>query len=277
MPTSSLRVKASLLRCAHMSSVRLIQFTDLHLYASEDGALRGVATLPSVRRALAHAQRGLWPPDALLVTGDIVQDDPGGYTHFRDLFGALQLPVLCLPGNHDDPARMREALTEPPFLTDGYLKLGRWRIILLDSVVRGAAHGELSHGSLAALDATLAQAEEHPALVCLHHHPVPMHSRWLDQVGLANAQAFFAVIDRHPNVRGILWGHVHQRFEALRKGVRLLGTPSTCAQFKPLAEDFALDPRPAAYRTLELYPDGKIVTEVVWMDAASGRGSVSAA
>ena len=260
-----------------MSSVRLIQFTDLHLYASEGGVLRGVPTLPSVRRALAHAQRGLWPPDALLVTGDIVQDDPGGYVHFRALFGALQVPVLCLPGNHDDPPRLREALSEAPFLTGGQLELGRWRIILLDSVVPGAAHGELRHSSLVALDAALTQANERPALVCLHHHPVPMHSRWLDQVGLVNAQAFFAVIDRHPNVRGILWGHVHQSFDALRKGVRLLGTPSTCAQFKPHAENFELDPRPAAYRTLELYADGSIVTEVVWMETVSGRGSMSAA
>lgn len=260
-----------------MSSVHLIQFTDLHLYAREDGALRGVPTLPSARRALAHAQLGLWPPDALLVTGDIVQDDPGGYAHFRDLFGALQRPVLCLPGNHDDPERMREALAQAPFLTGGQLELGRWRIMLLDSVVPGAAEGALRPSSLVALDVALAQADEHPVLVCLHHHPVPMRSRWLDQVGLANADAFFAVIDRHPNVRGILWGHVHQRFDALRKGVRLLGTPSTCAQFKPLTEDFALDPRPAAYRTLELHPDGTIATEVHWVDAASRCGSMSAA
>jgi Icc protein len=260
-----------------MSSVRLIQFTDLHLYAREDGALRGVPTLPSARAALAHAQLGAWPPDALLVTGDIVQDDPGGYAHFRRLFGALQLPVLCLPGNHDDPTRLREALAEAPFLTGGHLELGRWRILLLDSVVPGAAQGELRHSSLVALDAALAQADERPALVCLHHHPVPMHSLWLDQVGLANAEAFFAVIDRHPNVRGILWGHVHQSYDGLRNGVRLLGTPSTCAQFRPLAEAFELDPRPAAYRTLELHPDGTIVTDVVWVDAANGHGSMSAA
>ena len=260
-----------------MSIVRLIQFTDLHLFGQDDGCLRGVPTLPALSTALAHARLGAWPPDALLVTGDIVQDDPAGYAHFRRLFGSLGLPVLCLPGNHDDPVRMREVLTDPPFVAGGHLELGRWRVILLDSVVPGKAGGALSQTSLAALDAALAQAGERPALVCLHHHPVPMHSRWLDQVGLVNAPAFFAVIDRHPNVRGILWGHVHQSFDVLRKGVRLLGTPSTCAQFKPHAENFELDPRPAAYRTLELRADGSIVTEVVWMEAASGRGSMNAA
>ena len=260
-----------------MSTVRLIQFTDLHLFGPESGCLRGVPTLPALTGALAHARLGPWPPDALLVTGDIVQDDPSGYAHFRRLFGALPFPVLCLPGNHDDPALMRRVLADAPFITGGHLELGRWRVILLDSVVPGRAGGALSDTSLAALDAALAQARERPALVCLHHHPVPMDSRWLDQVGLDNAQAFFAVIDQHPNVRGIVWGHVHQNFDALRKGVRLLATPSTCAQFRPRAEHFELDPSPAAYRTLELHADGTLTTDLVWVDAAARHGSMSAA
>ena len=260
-----------------MSIVRLIQFTDLHLFGQEDGCLRGVPTLPALSTALAHARLGAWPPDALLVTGDIVQDDPAGYAHFRRLFGSLAVPVLCLPGNHDDPARMRQVLADPPFVAGGHLELGRWRVILLDSVVPGKAGGALSQTSLAALDAALAQAGERPALVCLNHHPVPMHSRWLDQVGLSNADDFFAVIDRHPNVRGIVWGHVHQNFDALRNGVRLLATPATCAQFRPLAEQFELDPRPAAYRTLELHPDGTIMTDLVWVNDIAPHGSMSAA
>ena len=63
---------------------------------------------------------------------------------------------------------------------------------------------------------------------------------------------FFRIIDAHPAVRGILWGHVHQQFDGLRGGVRLLATPSTCAQFLPHSHDFAIDDRPPAFRSLEL-------------------------
>lgn len=259
-----------------MSTVRLIQFTDLHLYGEEGGQLRGVPTLASLAAALEHARQGQWPPEALLVTGDLVQDDSAGYTHFRRLFGSLRLPVLCLPGNHDVPAAMRRELSRSPFVTDGHFDVGVWRTVLLDSVVPGCADGTLSEASLAALDEALANAGKRHALVCLHHHPVPMSSRWLDRVALSNAQDFFSVIDRHANVRGIVWGHVHQSFDALRNGVRLLATPSTCAQFLPRAEQFELDRRPPAYRTLELKPDGSIATEVCWIDAAA-RNSVSAA
>jgi Icc protein len=263
-----------------MSVLRLIQFTDPHLFGDEAETLRGVATLPALRQTLAQAQARHWPVDAVLVTGDIVQDDPAGYAHFRRVFSGLGKPVLCLPGNHDDPQAMRRELNRAPFVLDGFADLGAWRIVLLDSCVPMSAGGHLSESSLAALDEALETSADRHALVCLHHHPVSMSSRWLDQVGLDNSAEFFRVIDRHRHVRAILWGHVHQSYEGVRKNVRLLATPSTCAQFLPHAEDFTVDPSPPAYRTLELRADGLIRSEVVWLEnSASGarRSACSAA
>jgi 3',5'-cyclic-AMP phosphodiesterase len=261
------------------SVVRLTHFTDPHLYGSETESLRGIATLPALTATLTHAQDGDWPPDAVLVTGDIVQDDPAGYAHFRRLFGTLGLPVLCLPGNHDDPAVMQRELARSPFIVGGTFDQGAWRIVLLDSCIPGSASGRLSPQSLAALEAALAAAPDRHCMVCLHHHPVAMDSRWLDRVGLENAAEFLQIIDRHRNVRAIVWGHVHQNYEGLRKGVRMLATPSTCAQFVPHSPDFAVDRLPPAYRTLELRPDGSLLTEVVWVEkrAAGSSRSVSSA
>ena len=258
------------------SVVRLTHLTDPHLYGGENELLRGIATLPALEATLANARQRDWPPDALLVTGDLVQDDPAGYAHFRRLLGALRLPVLCLPGNHDEPEAMRRELDGAPFVVGGVVDVGLWRIVLLDSTIPGSAAGCLSAQSLAALQSALASAAQRHALVCLHHHPVSMESDWLDRVGLQNAGEFFAIVDRHPNVRGIVWGHVHQSYDALRKGVRLLATPSTCAQFLPRAEQFAIDRRPPAYRTLELNADGSILTDVVWVESGAGGGSKSA-
>ena len=103
-----------------------------------------------------------------------------------------------------------------------------------------------------------------------------MASRWLDRVGLTNAAEFLRVIDGHRNVRAIVWGHVHQNYDALRQGVRLLATPSTCAQFLPNADEFAVDRRPPGYRTLELHADGSLLTEVVWVERHAGGSSRSA-
>ena len=112
-----------------MSGLRLIQFTDPHLYGSETETLRGIATLPALKAALADAQQSAaWPPDVVLVTGDLVQDDPSGYVHIRRVFGHLGMPVLCIPGNHDDPAVMRRELRVDPFTVGGHSDFGAWRI-----------------------------------------------------------------------------------------------------------------------------------------------------
>ena len=263
-----------------MSAVRLVQFTDPHLYADEHALLRGVATFPALLRTLDHARARDWPVDAILVTGDLVQDDPAGYANFRRAFETLGKPVYCVPGNHDEPRAMMRELARAPFIVGGRVDLGAWRIVLLDSTVPGCAEGRLSEASLAQLDEALASAAGRHVLVCLHHHPVAMSSRWLDRVGLVNADEFFRIIDAHRDVRAVLWGHVHQSFDALRRNVRLLATPSTCAQFLPHSDEFAVDPRPPAYRTLTLRPDGSILTEVVWVDACSAalpRSACSAA
>ena len=91
----------------------------------------------------------------------------------------------------------------------------------------------------------------------------------LKRTQLRNAAAFWAVADRHPNLRAVAWGHVHQAFDAERAGphgpVRLLGTPSTCAQFLPRSDDFRMDTRPPAWRWIDLHPDGSLSTAVEWV------------
>ena len=94
-------------------------------------------------------------------------------------------------------------------------------------------------------------------MVCLHHHPIAMDSRWLDTIGLANAEEFWRIIDSHAHVRAVAWGHVHQAYEGTRGGVRLFATPSTCAQFLPKSDRYAIDRRPPAYRSFQLHPDGE--------------------
>jgi Icc protein len=249
-----------------MPAVRILHFTDPHLYGDESGQLRGMATLPALRVAVEHALDHEPDAEALLFTGDLVQDDPAGYRHFRELLAPLGKPVLCLPGNHDRIPEMRRELAASPFQCGGGFDVGAWRIVLLDSVVPGAAGGRLASAELERLERSLASAGGRHALVCLHHHPVSMSSRWLDEVGLANSDEFFATLDRHRHVRAVLWGHVHQAFDGLRKGVRLLATPSTGIQFAPRADDFAEDDAPPAYRMLELRDNGTLVTDIVWLD-----------
>ncbi|MGH8135678.1 MAG: phosphodiesterase, partial [Steroidobacteraceae bacterium] len=234
----------------------LLQFTDTHLLGTPGVAVRGVATDVTLARCLRHAKRRHPSPRALLLTGDLVQDDPTGYARVREHFAAAGAPVHVLPGNHDPPADLRAALAGPPFVHDLVNRYGGWLVVMLDSTVPGANHGHLTAGELERLDRALTQSTGAHALVCLHHHPVPHGSPWLDALMLDNAGDMFAVLARHPGVRGLLWGHVHQALDGMRGRMRLMGTPSTCMQFEPDAEEFNVDSRPPAYRWLQLGDDG---------------------
>ena len=248
--------------------IRIVQFTDLHLYGAPQQHLRGAATLASFAAVLADARARVAPWSALLLTGDLVHDEPAGYAHLQRLLGASTAPIYCLPGNHDEVEPMRVALGHAPFQFCGHARLEHWLLVMLDSCLPGAASGRLAPSELERLEATLSAHADRHALICVHHHPVPVASRWIDEVPLENAAAMFAVLDRHPRVRAVLWGHVHQVYDSERDGVRLLGSPATSVQFKPRQESFAIEDLPPGYRWLDLHADGRLDTGIVRVNPA---------
>jgi len=250
--------------------MQILQITDPHLYGSAAGRLRGVETDSSLHAVLDDAFARAPDYAAMLVTGDLVQDDNSGYLRFRSILGNTRKPVLCIPGNHDEPEAMRAELNCAPFEICGSHVIGDWQFVMLDSYDPGHVGGRLTQSELARLDSALSISTRH-SMVCLHHHPVPMGSRWLDGVGLAQADDFWRVIDTHANVRAVVWGHVHQSYDGRRGDVRLFATPSTGAQFLPNSERYAVDSRPPAYRTFELHADGSIESQIHWVDAPAVR------
>lgn len=248
--------------------MKILQVTDPHLYGSASARLRGVQTDATLRAVLDDALGRESDYAAVLVTGDLVQDDSAGYLRFRSMFGSLRTPVLCIPGNHDEPDAMRRELNVEPFRFCGAHQFGVWNFVMLNSYDPGCVGGRLSDAELERLDAALARSTSH-SIVCLHHHPVAMGSLWLDAIGLANAAEFWRVIEAHRGVRAVAWGHVHQAYEGYHGTVQLFATPSTGAQFLPGSDRYAVDSRPPAYRTFELHADGRIESEVHWIESAS--------
>lgn len=246
--------------------MKWLQITDTHVTGAPGMRVRGVETAETLERVLAHAARRHPDPDAVLLTGDLVHDDAGGYAVLRRILGGLRAPVHCLPGNHDERAALRRELAGPPFVHEFAMRRRRWLAVMLDSTVPGHDHGELAATELANLDAALAQHRDAHALVCLHHHPVPHGSAWLDALMTRNADALFAVLDRHANVRGLAWGHTHQPKDGMRGAVRLMGTPSTCMQFAQDSPEFSVDQRPPAYRWMRLGDDGSLETGIEWVN-----------
>lgn len=250
--------------------LRVLQFTDTHFFGPEDGRLMGVDTCSTFRQVLklAHEQHG--KPDFYLLTGDLSQDETEqSYQRFARESTAFRAPAYYLPGNHDARPLMERAFGAhgSPFEHETSFVCGDWNVVLLDTQVPGEVHGHLPEAELNRLERQLSAHPDKHALVTLHHHPIEVGSSWIDEIKVDNGDEFLAIIDRHPQVRTVLCGHIHQEFQSTRKSVRYFGTPSTCVQFKPGTQGFTLDAVAPGYRWFQLNPDGTVETGVVRVEA----------
>lgn len=247
------------------SSLFVVQITDSHLLGDAQGRLLGVNTDHSLRGVIDDIKRREPQVDVVLATGDIAQDGSAeAYERFLNHVSGLSARVHGLPGNHDDGEILRSVWQAR---LDPVVDLGNWRIVLLDSSVPGSNGGHLAQSQFDVLLAAATQASDRHVLVAVHHNPVPMGCSWLDSMTIDNGDALFMMLERLTNVRCLLWGHVHQKYDKLHRyspahGVRFLASPSTCVQFMPHSEVFELDTAPPAYRWLRLHANGDIDTGV---------------
>jgi Icc protein len=245
---------------------KVLHLTDPHLFADIGKDLRGTVTYASLCAVLDHYRNNDWQADFAMVTGDLIQDDSAeAYEHFRDLLADLGLPVHCVPGNHDIRALMQDALSSAPFHYCESVETDNWLITGIDSCVTGKAGGNIENSEFDRLDGEIAASGADHVMVCLHHPPVDMGSKWLDSVGLENGDEFLQRVAASGKVRLAIFGHVHQPYDAVHGGVRIIGTPSTCRQFAQGSETFAVDDNPPAYRRISLQDDGAIEQELVWL------------
>ena len=224
-------------------------------------------TAATLQRVLDHYNAGDWRAQRVLVTGDLIQDDSAeAYERFRDLMLPLNLRVHCVPGNHDIRDLMRPVCGRPPFSYCAWEEIGDWLIIGIDSCVTDDAGGRVTTDELERLAEIAVSRPAKHIMVCLHHPPVPMGSKWLDTVGLKNGDEVLERLRMLERVRITAFGHVHQDYDEDYEGIRIIATPSTCRQFAQGSDEFAVDDNPPAYRRIELNADGSVDTELIWVN-----------
>jgi Icc protein len=242
--------------------LRIVQVSDCHVARDPLATYRGqnadrnlASLLPAIRR---------WQPDLLLLTGDVSDDaSAAAYGRVSAQLSTAGAPVLALPGNHDDPAVMRRYFPLGPWEGPHLYARRNWKLVLLDSTEPGRVTGAFSPAALQQLERALQDEAAANIALALHHQPVPVGSLWIDRYGLEGADSFWSLVERHPRIRCVTWGHVHQDFHIRRKSIELLGAPSSVANSLPRREKFTLDLGGPACRWLELHADGGIETGVI--------------
>jgi Icc protein len=220
--------------------------------------------------AAVEAVRATEPqPDAVLVTGDLADHATDKeYEQLRELLAPLQVPLHVLVGNHDDRRALRRHFGVPGE-ADAPVRysvdLGPLRLVVLDTKRPGEDSGELGPEQLEWLDSELAAAPEQLTLVAMHHPPIVTGIPVWDEIGLppADRQALGDVIERHPQVRRLVAGHVHRTVTGELAGRSVLTVPSTYVQGRLnfAMEEMELAAEPAGF-ALHAVVDGDLISHV---------------
>ena len=259
----------------------IAQLTDLHVRPHGMLANRVVDTNAMLERALKHVAALDPVPDAVIMSGDLT--DMGlaeEYEILADLIRRhLKMPAYLIPGNHDRRETMKQGLSglrgivdDPDFIqytVDDF----PLRLVMLDSVVPGAGHGELCAARLSFLDRALAAAPKKPTVVVLHHPPITCGIAMMDKINLHTAGAFAAVIAKHPQVERVLCGHHHRPIIARFAGTLVQVAPSVAHQvtldLKPDAEG-SLIMEPPAYLLHRWTPENGLVSHQAYVGTYPG-------
>jgi Icc protein len=251
--------------------VILAQITDIHIGFDPDGP--DELNRQRLDRVLKRLNEMEPRPDLLLATGDIAEHgDAQSYARFREAIAGLPFPVYSALGNHDGRAAFLEAFPETQ-TADGFVQYAiehlPVRILVLDTLEEGRHGGGFCAVRAAWLDARLDEAPGRPTLIALHHPPIATGHSWMtENPDAAWIGRLRTVVERYPNVVGVIAGHLHRPVAARWAGTALVVCPATAPQV-------ALDLEPIDPEA----PDGRtmIVADRPWfaLHLWNGRELVS--
>ena len=248
----------------------IAQISDLHLVPAGALAYATVDTGALLQEALAAVLRLEPLPACVLLTGDLVEaGDAPAYARLRALLEVLPMPCYLLPGNHDDRGALcaefhgdhwRHVATMPAGFVQYSVEDFAVRLIVLDTSVPGAGHGELCPQRLAWLAAALDAPPARPTVIAMHHPPFATGLAEMDRLALrAGGAALETLLWAHPEVERVVCGHVHRPIMRRFGGTLVCTSPAT-------AHQVAFDLRPEAPAALVMEPPGLLLH--LWCDGA---------
>tara|TARA_B110000495_G_scaffold201270_1_gene218316 strand:- start:2379 stop:3233 length:855 start_codon:yes stop_codon:yes gene_type:complete len=219
--------------------VLIAQISDCHI-RDQGGWFAGlVDTTETLRRVVDHLV-GLDPaPDVILATGDLTDDGTASqYATLLDVLTPIADRLLPIPGNHDECPLFRGAFADvlPGNLADDHcsyvIEDHPVRLVGLDNSIPGRHDGRFDPVRERWLDDVLAADPDRPTLVFTHFPPFETGLRFMDDAGLLDSDRLRAVIERNPQVRLLVTGHLHRPIHTTIGSTLVSTCPSTGNQIR---------------------------------------------
>ena len=246
----------------------IAQISDTHLFGDKNRKINGSNSYQNLKGVINQIISLDKKPDLIMVSGDLSQDCTfESYQHMANLLNRCGIKYYIFPGNHDDVDVINKVFDLPwvKDKVDYTFNINGWLISVIDTSLYPEVGGELSLEQLKNLEIILKQNKDRATIIFMHHHPVPVNSTWLDNYILKNPEAFNNIVKVNPQIKAVLFGHIHQVFEKQINGTFYGSAPACCYQVMPKTETFTIEKLTGGYRWIEL--DGeKFSSKVVWVD-----------
>jgi Icc protein len=165
-------------------------------------------------------------PDILLATGDLVdRGDQDSYRRLENALSVVPFPVHMCLGNHDLRTPFRKQFPDVS-TADGFVQyevdMPELRLLFLDTLEEGRHGGAFCEVRASWLSARLAEQQDKPVILILHHPPVESGIEWVTR--LADTVA------GHDQVKGMITGHLHRNISTWWGDISLAICSSTAPQ-----------------------------------------------
>ena len=227
--TPTRRVEAS--RSLHMALL-----SDTHLPGDRKNGSRGFNPWENLRAIVPEVVA--LRPQAVLLNGDAARLEglPADYNELRASLQpiAALAPIFIGMGNHDDRTNFAKTFTAPASLKANLankhvlvIDEDFMRIVLLDSLLyTNKTAGHLGKTQRAWLSEYLATNSEKPIVIFVHHTLGDGDGELLD------AAQLFELLEPHPQVKAIFYGHSHVWEIKERGRLKLVNLPAVGYNFK---------------------------------------------
>lgn len=244
----------------------IAQISDTHIldHASDHPAADSRADC--LRRCVADVNQ--LEPDAVIFTGDTVQHGrPAEYARLRELLAPLEPPIYVVPGNRDDKNELRTAFSHYAYLPQRgeflhyVIEDHAVRLVAIDSTSQGERKGVFCAQRQAWLEEVLGSQPDQQTLLFIHHPPFDIDDHYVGGYRRPEEAAALAdIVSRHPQVAGLVCGHVHCLIDRDWAGTEARVMPSVAVDLQKGIDETAARGRPV-YLLHRLIQAGGLVSQ----------------